>query len=163
PSAMQGTRCRRALCAPISTVPTDGRIHPTAKPGSVPRLTRCVHIPCPLAALAITLVPCLKNPLHSSASRRSRRLHPPPPPPPPPRPGVLGALASEQFDPLIIGGGVPGAGAARDAALRGLRVALVEREDFASGPSSRSSRLIHGGVRYLEHGHLALVFESSIE
>ena len=47
--------------------------------------------------------------------------------------------------------------------MRGLRVALIEREDFASGTSSRSSRLIHGGVRYLEHGHLALVFESSIE
>ncbi|NRD67785.1 glycerol-3-phosphate dehydrogenase/oxidase, partial [Corallococcus exiguus] len=52
---------------------------------------------------------------------------------------------------------------ARDAALRGLKVALVEREDFASGTSSRSSRLIHGGLRYLEHGHLGLVFESSIE
>ena len=56
-----------------------------------------------------------------------------------------------------------GCGIARDAALRGLSVALIEREDFASGTSSRSSRLIHGGVRYLEHGHLGLVFESSIE
>jgi glycerol-3-phosphate dehydrogenase len=85
------------------------------------------------------------------------------PPPPLPRAERLRALASEQFDLLIIGGGVTGSGAARDAALRGLRVALVEREDFASGTSSRSSRLIHGGVRYLEHGHLGLVFESSIE
>ncbi|WP_224247580.1 glycerol-3-phosphate dehydrogenase [Hyalangium gracile] len=85
------------------------------------------------------------------------------PPPPPSRAERLRALASEAFDLLIIGGGVTGAGAARDAALRGLRVALVEREDFASGTSSRSSRLIHGGVRYLEHGHLGLVFESSIE
>jgi glycerol-3-phosphate dehydrogenase len=85
------------------------------------------------------------------------------PPPPPARSERLRALVTEVFDVLVIGGGVTGAGAARDAALRGLKVALVEREDFASGTSSRSSRLIHGGVRYLEHGHLALVFESSIE
>ncbi|HLL02334.1 MAG TPA: glycerol-3-phosphate dehydrogenase [Myxococcaceae bacterium] len=86
-----------------------------------------------------------------------------PAPRPLPRAERLRLLASEQFDVVIIGGGVTGAGAARDAALRGLRVALLEREDFASGTSSRSSRLIHGGVRYLEHGHLGLVFESSIE
>ncbi|MFP2928877.1 glycerol-3-phosphate dehydrogenase [Pyxidicoccus sp. 3LG] len=84
-------------------------------------------------------------------------------PPPPPRADRLRALATQQFDLLIIGGGVTGSGSARDAALRGLKVALVEREDFASGTSSRSSRLIHGGLRYLEHGHLGLVFESSIE
>lgn len=64
---------------------------------------------------------------------------------------------------LVIGGGITGAGVARDAALRGLRTALVEQDDFASGTSSRSSRLIHGGVRYLEHGQLHLVFESSTE
>ncbi len=87
----------------------------------------------------------------------------PPPQPPAPRSERLLALASQEFDLLVIGGGVTGCGTARDAALRGLRVALVEREDFASGTSSRSSRLIHGGVRYLEHGHLGLVFESSIE
>lgn len=69
----------------------------------------------------------------------------------------------EAFDVAIVGGGITGAGIARDAALRGLRVALVEANDFASGTSSRSSRLIHGGVRYLEHGHLHLVFESSRE
>ncbi|WNG53060.1 glycerol-3-phosphate dehydrogenase [Archangium minus] len=86
-----------------------------------------------------------------------------PPQPPAPRSERLLALSSQQFDVLVIGGGVTGCGIARDAALRGLRVALVEREDFASGTSSRSSRLIHGGVRYLEHGHLGLVFESSIE
>ncbi|RKI02984.1 glycerol-3-phosphate dehydrogenase [Corallococcus sp. AB030] len=84
-------------------------------------------------------------------------------PAPPSRADRLRALGSESFDLLVIGGGVTGAGAARDAALRGLKVALVEREDFASGTSSRSSRLIHGGLRYLEHGHLGLVFESSIE
>jgi glycerol-3-phosphate dehydrogenase len=75
----------------------------------------------------------------------------------------LARLARELFDILIIGGGITGAGVARDAALRGLRVALCEKDDFASGTSSRSSRLIHGGVRYLEHGHLHLVFESSRE
>jgi glycerol-3-phosphate dehydrogenase len=72
-------------------------------------------------------------------------------------------LGAEVFDVLIVGGGINGCGIARDAALRGLRTALVEREDFASGTSSRSSRLIHGGVRYLEHGYLHLVFESSRE
>jgi glycerol-3-phosphate dehydrogenase len=72
-------------------------------------------------------------------------------------------LRLETFDVAIVGGGITGAGVARDAALRGLRVALLEARDFASGTSSRSSRLVHGGVRYLEHGHLHLVFESSRE
>lgn len=76
---------------------------------------------------------------------------------------ALAALAAEQFDLLVVGGGITGCGIARDAALRGRRVALVEQDDFASGTSSRSSRLIHGGVRYLEHGHLHLVFEASAE
>ena len=73
------------------------------------------------------------------------------------------ALGEQAFDLLVIGGGITGAGVARDAALRGLRVALVEKHDYASGTSSRSSRLVHGGVRYLEHGQLGLVFESSRE
>jgi glycerol-3-phosphate dehydrogenase len=73
------------------------------------------------------------------------------------------SLGGRRFDLLVIGGGITGCGIARDAALRGLSVALVEKSDFASGTSSRSSRLIHGGVRYLEHGHLHLVFESSAE
>jgi len=72
-------------------------------------------------------------------------------------------LAGTTFDVLVIGGGATGAGVARDAALRGLTTALVERDDFASGTSSRSSRLIHGGVRYLEHGYFHLVFEASRE
>ncbi|MDQ8153062.1 MAG: glycerol-3-phosphate dehydrogenase/oxidase [Gemmatimonadota bacterium] len=72
-------------------------------------------------------------------------------------------LGQRRFDVLVIGGGITGAGIARDAARRGLDAALVERDDFASGTSSRSSRLVHGGVRYLEHGHLRLVFESSHE
>jgi glycerol-3-phosphate dehydrogenase len=75
----------------------------------------------------------------------------------------LRSLAENEHDLLVIGGGATGAGIARDAALRGLKVVLVEREDIASGTSSRSSRLIHGGIRYLEHGHLKLVFEASAE
>ncbi|HEU4786542.1 MAG TPA: glycerol-3-phosphate dehydrogenase/oxidase [Gemmatimonadaceae bacterium] len=75
----------------------------------------------------------------------------------------LAMLGSRTFDLLVVGGGITGCGIAREAALRGLSVALVEQDDFASGTSSRSSRLVHGGVRYLEHGHLNLVFESSRE
>ncbi|MDP9200888.1 MAG: glycerol-3-phosphate dehydrogenase/oxidase [Gemmatimonadota bacterium] len=70
------------------------------------------------------------------------------------------ALSGQDFDVLVIGGGITGCGVARDAAMRGLKVALVERDDFASGTSGRSSRLIHGGIRYLEHGQLHLVHES---
>lgn len=73
------------------------------------------------------------------------------------------ALEEQTFDLLIVGGGVIGAGAARDAALRGLRVAVVEADDIASGTSSRSSKLIHGGLRYLEQGDISLVFESVSE
>ncbi|WP_396202909.1 glycerol-3-phosphate dehydrogenase/oxidase [Gemmatimonas sp.] len=79
------------------------------------------------------------------------------------RQAALAALAAEPFDMLIVGGGITGAGIAREAALAGFRTALLERDDFASGTSSRSSRLVHGGVRYLEHGHIGLVFESSRE
>lgn len=69
-------------------------------------------------------------------------------------------LESDVFDVLVIGGGITGAGVARDAAMRGMRVALVEKNEWASGTSSRSSRLVHGGIRYLEHGDIALVRES---
>jgi glycerol-3-phosphate dehydrogenase len=79
------------------------------------------------------------------------------------RRAALDALTRESFDVLVVGGGITGAGVARDAAMRGLRTALVEKDDFASGTSSRSSRLVHGGVRYLEHGDLRLVFEASHE
>jgi glycerol-3-phosphate dehydrogenase len=75
----------------------------------------------------------------------------------------LAALGDREFDVVVVGGGITGCGVARDAALRGLRVALVEKNDFASGTSSRTSRLVHGGLRYLEHGRLRLVFESSAE
>src|SRR5215216_2018463 len=81
----------------------------------------------------------------------------------PARASRLARLGEDEFDVLVIGGGITGAGIARDTALRGLSTALVERDDFGSGTSSRSSRLVHGGVRYLEHGHLHLVFESSRE
>jgi len=75
----------------------------------------------------------------------------------------LERLASESFDLLVVGGGITGAGVAFDAASRGLKVALVERADFASGTSSRSSRFVHGGLRYLAHGELGLVRESLAE
>src|SRR5688572_27043388 len=68
-------------------------------------------------------------------------------------------LRSETFDLLVIGGGITGAGAAFDAATRKLRVALVEKDDFASGTSSRSSKLLHGGLRYLQRLHLGIVRE----
>src|SRR5947209_10002130 len=64
------------------------------------------------------------------------------------------------FDLAIVGGGINGAGIARDAAGRGLKVLLVERDDLASGTSSASTKLIHGGLRYLEHGWLRLVREA---
>lgn len=75
----------------------------------------------------------------------------------------LRRLRDEAFDLLIVGGGINGAGIAREAALRGMRTALVDKGDFASGTSSRSSKLIHGGFRYLETGDFALVLEASRE
>src|SRR5258706_4485179 len=74
-----------------------------------------------------------------------------------------GSLANSTFDVLVIGGGIVGAGIARDAALLGLRVGLVEKDDFASGTSSRSSKLIHGGFRYLEQYAFGLVAEACRE
>jgi len=75
----------------------------------------------------------------------------------------LGRMAAQQQDVLIIGGGINGAGIARDLALRGLRVALVDKADFAAGTSSASTKLVHGGLRYLENFDLRLVFESCRE
>src|SRR5258706_14122342 len=68
-------------------------------------------------------------------------------------------LGGKVFDVLVIGGGVTGCGIARDAALRGFEVALVEKDDLGSGTSSKSSKLVHGGLRYLEHAQFKLVFE----
>lgn len=72
----------------------------------------------------------------------------------------LDRLANEEFDVLVIGGGITGTGVALDAVTRGFRTALVERDDFASGTSSKSSKLIHGGLRYLQQGEVKLVYEA---
>ncbi|MHB8330516.1 MAG: FAD-dependent oxidoreductase, partial [Acidimicrobiales bacterium] len=72
----------------------------------------------------------------------------------------LRRLAEESFDVLVVGGGITGAGVALDAASRGLRTALVERHDFASGTSSKSSKMVHGGIRYLQQREFRLVYES---
>src|SRR6516164_3433408 len=76
------------------------------------------------------------------------------------RGAMLSRLATERFDVLVIGGGITGAGAALDAASRGLRVGLVEARDLAAGTSSRSSKLVHGGLRYLEQRDFKLVKEA---
>jgi glycerol-3-phosphate dehydrogenase len=73
---------------------------------------------------------------------------------------MLESLQSETFDVLVAGGGITGVGVALDAAARGLRTALVERHDFASGTSSRSSKMVHGGLRYLEQRDFRLVYEA---
>jgi len=72
-------------------------------------------------------------------------------------------LAHRPLDVLVVGGGIVGAGIARDAAIRGLRTGLVEQHDLAFGTSSRSSRLLHGGIRYLAQGRIGLVYEASRE
>ena len=79
------------------------------------------------------------------------------------RSATLDRLERESFDLAVIGGGIAGAGVARAAGLRGLRVALLEAEDFASGTSSRSSKLVHGGLRYLAMGDVALVRKTALE
>ena len=94
-----------------------------------------------------------------------------PSPQAPPRFGAMGfdrtaalrRLADEPFDVLVIGGGITGAGVALDAVTRGLRTALVERGDLASGTSSKSSKLVHGGLRYLQQGEIRLVYEALAE
>jgi glycerol-3-phosphate dehydrogenase len=73
---------------------------------------------------------------------------------------ALRALADESFDLLVIGGGITGAGVAREASLRGIKVAIIERADFASGTSSRSTKLVHGGLRYLKQFDFKLVAEA---
>jgi glycerol-3-phosphate dehydrogenase len=79
------------------------------------------------------------------------------------RDAMVARLEAETFDLLVVGGGITGAGIFRDAALRGLKVGLVEMDDFASGTSSRSSKLVHGGLRYLENYQFGLVHESTTE
>jgi glycerol-3-phosphate dehydrogenase len=80
-----------------------------------------------------------------------------------PRPEAVSTLAGEPFDVLVVGGGITGAGVALDAATRGYSVALIERVDFAIGTSSRSSKLVHGGLRYLQNFDLGLVREALLE
>src|SRR4051812_36870766 len=75
----------------------------------------------------------------------------------------LRRLADEQFDVLVVGGGITGAGVALDAASRGLRTGLVERDDFGAGTSGRSSKLVHGGLRYLDQREVRLVGEALAE
>ena len=79
------------------------------------------------------------------------------------RPAIFRKLSDERFDLLVIGGGITGASVFRDAALRGMRVALVEAKDFASATSGRSSKLIHGGLRYIKNLGLSLAWESCHE
>jgi glycerol-3-phosphate dehydrogenase len=79
------------------------------------------------------------------------------------RTSALETIAGEEFDVVVVGGGVTGAGVALDAAARGFTVALVEREDYAAGTSSRSSKLVHGGLRYLRQFELGLVREALLE
>src|SRR5512141_3188224 len=73
------------------------------------------------------------------------------------------SMEGREADVLIVGGGIVGSGIARDAAMRGLATVLVEQHDFAFGTSSRSSRLLHGGMRYLAQGRIRLVREASTE
>src|SRR6476646_1532222 len=79
------------------------------------------------------------------------------------RSAALSALAEEAFDVVVVGGGITGAGVALDAATRGYSVALVEKRDFAAGTSSRSSKLVHGGLRYLQNFDIGLVREALLE
>src|SRR5215217_1756096 len=76
------------------------------------------------------------------------------------RAAALDRLGDTTFDVLVVGGGITGVGVALDAASRGLRTALVERDDFASGTSSKSSKLVHGGLRYLQQGEIRLVYQA---
>jgi glycerol-3-phosphate dehydrogenase len=76
------------------------------------------------------------------------------------RAAMLRRLADESFDVLVVGGGITGVGVALDAASRGLRTALIERDDFSSGTSSKSSKLVHGGLRYLQQRQIALVYDA---
>ena len=76
---------------------------------------------------------------------------------------ALRRLGDDPFDVVVVGGGITGVGAALDAASRGLRTALIERDDFASGTSSKSSKLAHGGLRYLQQGEIRLVYEALAE
>ena len=76
---------------------------------------------------------------------------------------AIEAIAGQHFEVVVIGGGITGAGVALDAASRGYSVALLERDDYAAGTSSRSSKMVHGGLRYLQNFDLGLVREALLE
>src|SRR3954447_26815202 len=80
-----------------------------------------------------------------------------------PRADAVAAMGRDRFDLVVVGGGITGAGVALDAASRGYSVALLERDDYAAGTSSRSSKLVHGGLRYLQNFDLGLVREALLE
>jgi glycerol-3-phosphate dehydrogenase len=98
--------------------------------------------------------------VHAVIERFRSNRRPDPTPLPFDRSSMLERLTADTFDVVIVGGGVTGCGIALDAAARGLTVALLERDDFAAGTSSKSSKLIHGGLRYLQHGDVRLVYEA---
>ncbi|MGH2980452.1 MAG: FAD-dependent oxidoreductase, partial [Solirubrobacterales bacterium] len=79
------------------------------------------------------------------------------------RPDSIEAIAGQRFEVVVIGGGITGAGVALDAASRGYSVALLERDDYAVGTSSRSSKMVHGGLRYLRNFDIGLVREALLE
>src|SRR5213082_562522 len=79
------------------------------------------------------------------------------------RADAIEATAGKHFELVVIGGGITGAGVALDAATRGYSVALLERQDYAAGTSGRSSKLVHGGLRYLQNFDLGLVREALLE
>ncbi|TFG00267.1 MAG: glycerol-3-phosphate dehydrogenase/oxidase [Promethearchaeota archaeon] len=79
------------------------------------------------------------------------------------RKDIIERLKSTEYDVIVIGGGITGAGIAREGVMRGLKVALIEMQDFSAGTSSRSSKLAHGGIRYLAHGDMDLVKEATTE
>lgn len=103
------------------------------------------------------------GPVYPASTLETRR--PPPPWTPPTRSDMLSSLrqseseTEEEFDLLIVGGGATGAGVAVDAISRGLKVALVERDDFSAGTSSKSTKLVHGGVRYLQKAIMEAEYE----
>src|SRR6266550_5896 len=117
-------------------------------------MSKFVHFPAPprIGACAATRDPSRRNPGPAPVNFDARQ-----------RERYIERLASEPFDVLVIGGGITGAGVALDAAGRGLRTALVERGDFAAGTSSRSSKLVHGGLRYIQQKEFRLVYEALAE
>src|SRR5256714_13147246 len=117
-------------------------------------MSKFVHFPAPprIGACAATRDPSRRNPGPALVNFDARQ-----------RERYIERLASEPFDVLVMGGGITGAGVALDAAGRGLRTALVERGDFAAGTSSRSSKLVHGGLRSLQQKAFRLVYEALAE